>query len=158
MTFVDERELAERALAGLRRDSRLPFPPVAQRIRAARQHLGISQIEVARRWGVEPTLYWGLELRDEELFTCVDVGKLAALAAALELPLMVLLFGEEPSTRPAELEYSDVAERIKWRLSKEGITVHALSESVGWELERVLQDPATLAAFNIVGVWSVRSS
>jgi hypothetical protein len=68
---------------------------------------------------------------------------------------MVLLFGEEPAARPVELEYRDVAERLKSRLSNEGIGVDALSEAVGWELQGVLEDPATLATFNIVGVYDV---
>jgi hypothetical protein len=158
VTFADERTLAERALADLRTNSMCAFPPVAERIRAAREHLGITEAEVARRWGQQPSLYWDLELRDDELFTCVAFGTLAPLAEALELPLLVLLFGEEPPSRPAEVEYSQVAERLRHRLSSEGLTVDALSELVGWELRGVLDDPASLATFNVVGVYDVRTA
>jgi transcriptional regulator with XRE-family HTH domain len=155
MAFTDERALADEWLARRGEAPRALLPPVAKRIREARLRLGLSEAEVAHRWGVEPSLYWDLELRDNELFMCVDFRNLPGLAAALEMPLMVLLFGEEPVTQPPEVEYAEVAQRIRRRLADEGLTVDALSDVVGWELQGVLEDPETLGAFNISGVYDV---
>jgi transcriptional regulator with XRE-family HTH domain len=155
MTFAQERDLAERALADSSTRVSTPFPPTAKRIRAARERLGISQNELAQRWGEVTSMYWDLELRDDELFTCVNFGRLPALAAALGIPLMVLLFGQEPPEPPTRVTYGDVAERIRTRLSLERVTVDALSDVVGWELQPILDDPAVLATFNIAGVYDV---
>ena len=109
MAFADERAVAEEGLARLSSAPSAVLPPVAMRIRDARLRLGITEAEVAHRWGVEPSLYWDLELHDDELFTSVDFRRLPGLAAALELPLMVLLFGDEPETKPPEVGYAEVA-------------------------------------------------
>ena len=158
MAFADERAIADEGLARLGSAPSAVLPPVAKRIREARLRLGISEQEVAHRWGVQPSMYWDLEQRDDELFTCVDFRKLPGLATALELPLMVLLFGEEPKVRPPEVSYAEVAAGIQRRLTDEGLTLDALSDAVGWELGGVLEDPESLAAFNISGVYDVCQS
>jgi transcriptional regulator with XRE-family HTH domain len=155
MAFADERAVAEEGLARLSSAPSAVLPPVARRIREARLRLGITEAEVAHRWGVEPSLYWDLELRDDELFTGVDFRSLPGLAAALELPLMVLLFGDEPEAKPSEVGYAEVAAGLRRRLVDEGLTVDALSDAVGWELGGVLEEPESLAAFNISGVYDV---
>jgi transcriptional regulator with XRE-family HTH domain len=155
MASSDERALADKGLARLGESP--PFsmlPPVAKRIRDARLRLGLTEAQVADRWGVEPSEYWDLELYDSELFSCVDFGKLPALAAALEIPVMVLLFGS-PELEPPEVTYAEVAERLRRRMADESLGVDAFSDTVGWELRGVLDDPASLAAFNVSGVYDV---
>jgi transcriptional regulator with XRE-family HTH domain len=156
MAFADERALADEGLAGLHGSgSRLVLPPVAKRIREARLRLGLTEAEVADRWGVEPSMYWDLELSDDELFMSVDFHQLPHLAEALQMPVMVLLFGEEPPVTPPEVSYAQVAECIRHRVAHEGLSVEALSDVVGWELQGVLDDPASLAGFNVSGVYDV---
>jgi hypothetical protein len=51
--FVAERAMAEQALSSYERDETVEpvFPPAAQRILRAREALGLTQDEVANRWG-----------------------------------------------------------------------------------------------------------
>ncbi len=158
MASSDERARADEGLARLGESpTSSMLPPVAKRIREARVRLGLTEAQVADRWGVEPSEYWDLELYDSELFTCVDFGKLPGLAAALEIPVMVLLFGS-PELEPPDVSYSDVAERLRRRMADERLSVDALSDAVGWELRGVLDNPGSLAAFNVSGVYDVCQS
>lgn len=45
--------------------------------------LGLTQDEVANRWGEQPSMYWDLELSDDEAFTVISVRQLQRLAAVL---------------------------------------------------------------------------
>jgi transcriptional regulator with XRE-family HTH domain len=155
MAFAQERDMAEKALSYDGPDALPPFPPVAARIRAARTQLGISETEVARRLGVEPSMYWDLEWHDDELFMCVDFDRLPELAAVLETSLLVLLFGEEPREPPTRVSYAEVAQRIANRIGGGDVTVEELSEAVGWELRPILDNPAALGTYNIAGVHDV---
>ena len=155
MASSDERALTDKGLARLGDSPTASMlPPVAKRIREARLRLGLTEAQVADRWGVEPSEYWDLELDDSELFTRVDFGKLPGLAAALDIPVMVLLFGS-PELEPPQVSYADVAERLRRRMADERLAVDALSDAVGWELRGVLADPASLAAYNVSGVYDV---
>ena len=71
MGFAAERAMAEQALSNYERDEPAEpvFPPAAERIRRARQALGLTQEDVARRWGEQTSMYWDLELFDDEAFT-----------------------------------------------------------------------------------------
>src|SRR5689334_11899982 len=96
--FDAERQMAEEALASTDiDDSAEPkFPPVAQRFLRAREALGLTQDEVAAQWGEEPSMYWDLELHDDEAFDVISVQDLVTLAAILKVSVMYLLFGQEP--------------------------------------------------------------
>ena len=63
-TFGDERQRVERALALAELDDgdEPDFPPVARRFLQAREALGLTQDEVAAKWGEQPSMYWDLEL------------------------------------------------------------------------------------------------
>ena len=154
MSFEAERIQVEGALAS-EESSSAEFPETASRIRAARKRLGVSESTLASRWGVEPSMYWDLELHNDEIFTCVDLAALSGLAEALEIPLMTLLFGEEPPAPIAKVSYEDVSNAIARRMAQEGLTVEQLSELVGWDLQSILDSPEVLGTFNIAGARDV---
>jgi len=155
MSFEEERAQAERALAAQAGDPAPEFPEVATRIQQARERLGISEEELVRRWGADPSVHWDLELHNDELFQCVDFETLPKLAAALEVPLMAILFGEEPPEPIDKVSYQEVAGRIANRMRSESLTVQRLSEIVGWELQPILERPEALGSYNIAGVHDV---
>ena len=155
MSFLAERDMARRALEYRGPKPYPELPPVASRIRAARERLGVSMLEFASRWSAEPWAYRDLEFADHELFTTVDLGDLPRLASALELPLMVLLFGEAPMRPLSSVSYNDVARAIGRRLSDDGLTIEQLSEIAGWELQPIVDESGTLATFNLQGVFDV---
>jgi hypothetical protein len=63
MGFTEEYLMAEQALSvyelGETVDTELVLPPVAQRILRAREALGLTQDEVAARWGEQSSMYPG---------------------------------------------------------------------------------------------------
>ena len=148
--FADEREMAERALAGanLEVGGEPVFPPVGKRFLQAREALGLVQNEVAAQWGKQPSMYWDLELYDSEAFDVVSVQDLVTLAAVLRVSVMNLLFGEEPSRLPATT-YSEIARRLRAEMSDRAISAEQMSEEVGWALAEYLSDPDKLSELPI---------
>ena len=155
MSFLAERDMARRALEYRGPGPAPDFPPVASRIRAARERLGVSVQDFAARWSEEPSTYWDLELTDDALFRTVALGEIPRLASALELPVMVLLFGEVPMRAVAQVSYRDVAGAIDRQLSHDGLTVEQLSAAVGWELQPILDEPDVLSGLNLSAVLNI---
>jgi transcriptional regulator with XRE-family HTH domain len=149
MSFATERLQVEEALAC--DTTSAEFPAAATRIREARARLGISENALASKWGVEPSMYWDLELHNSEVFTCVDLAALPGLSKALEIPLMTILFGEEPDIPIPKVSYRDVSGAIARRIAQEMLTVDQLSEKVGWSLQSVVDRPEALGSYNIPG-------
>ncbi len=154
MGFATERELVERALAqgDSDADGEPVFPPVARRFLEAREALGLTQEEVAERWGQPSSMYWDLEFHDDEAFTVVTVRDLAILTEILRVPLMRLLFGEEPTPPLPTVAYSEVARRLQARMGSGAVSADELSELVGWELSELLEQPTRMADLPIFGL------
>ena len=111
MGFDEERQMAEQVLGAgdqIETDD-LPYPPAARRFLQAREALGLTQDEVAARWGEQSSMYWDLELFDSEVFEVISVQQIVDLAAVLETSPLFLLFGEEP---PAPLPRTTYAELV----------------------------------------------
>jgi len=152
MSFLEERQSAQQAL-----DSDDPdvgvFPPVARRIRVAREAAGLTREQVAQRLGMELSAYMDVEFHDDELFSVVDFETVPSLACLLGLPPLVMLFGEEPPFDIPAVAPSDVAVALAGRMESEGLTLDQLSEEVGWDLGPVLRDPETIwTDFPVLGM------
>jgi transcriptional regulator with XRE-family HTH domain len=153
VAFADEREIAERALAVADLDGVEPvFPPVARRFLQAREASGLTQSQVAARWGQPPSMYWDLELHDDEAFSVISVQDVATLAAILRVSVMHLLFGQEPSPPLPTTTYAEVARRLRAKMSDRAIAVEEMSELVGWNLAEYLDSPEKLAELPIFGL------
>jgi len=155
--FATERDLVERALAhdDSEQSGEPVFPPVARRFLEAREHLGLTQDEVAAQWGQPPSMYWDLEFHDDEAFTVIGVRELIALAQILHVSVMHLLFGGEPSPPLAAIPYPEIARRLRARMNEQAISEGELSELVGWELAEYLASPDKLAELPIFGLRSI---
>jgi len=155
--FAAERAMAEQALSDYERDDTVEpvFPPVAQRIRRAREGLALTQDDVARQWGEQTSMYWDLELFDAEAFTVISVRQLQRLASVLGTPVNALLFGEDPASPEPDVTYADVIAGLQMRLSGDDVDVEQLGNSVGWDLGNVFADPGTLGDMPIDGLRSV---
>jgi transcriptional regulator with XRE-family HTH domain len=159
--FADEREIAERALAlaDLDDGDEPVFPPVAQRFLQAREVLGLTQSEVAAQWGQRPSMYWDLELHDDEAFNVISVQDLVTLAAILRVSVMHLLFGQEPSPRLPTTTYTEVARRLRAKMGDRAMAVEQMSELVGWDLAEYLDAPDKLAELPIFGLrWACKAA
>jgi transcriptional regulator with XRE-family HTH domain len=157
--FPEERRMAEEALnAG---DSEgaaeAPYPPVARRIREAREALGLSMEDVAERWGMQVSMYWDLEDFDHEAFDVLSIDELCRLAAVLQVPVMTLLFGEEPVPPLEPTGFDEIAEGLRSKMRTDAVTLEELAERVGWELQSFLDDPNTMRELPIFGLrWICR--
>jgi transcriptional regulator with XRE-family HTH domain len=161
--FDEERAMAERGLEDLRLQSESTtdedvFPPTAERFRKARARLGLSDAEVAARWGVRPSEYWDLERYNSEVFTCVGVEELTRLARILGTPLMELLFGARPPTATPPVSYRELARRMEDRATGGETTLPQLSEEVGWDLGPIVHDPDALGAYTLSGLYDICKS
>ena len=150
--MTDQREQAERALAALATAEPASWPPVADRVREARQRAGLTTAQVAERAGLPSASDYGdLELCDDEAFTCVSVGELHAIAAALGSTAADLLFGETLQVPPNAADFATISGRLAERIKEERTTPDAFGGGIGWDIVEVLKKPATLLTFNVVG-------
>jgi transcriptional regulator with XRE-family HTH domain len=118
--FVEERLMAEQALSASELDETVErtFPPAAHRIRRAREALALTQDDVASRWGEHASMYWDLELYDDDVFANISVRQLQRLAAVLGTSVNALLFGEEPASNLPSAPYVDVVARLRVRMAE----------------------------------------
>jgi hypothetical protein len=157
VTFTDERLIADRALEA--KDSEAAsYPPTAERFRTARVRLGLSEHEVAERWGLEASMYGDLELYDNEVFTCIDLDDVPRLARVLETPVMTLLFGSEPETPLTPVPYEEVARRITDEATRRSMDLEQLAETLGWELEPIVRRPDAVGKLPLDGLYDICSA
>lgn len=155
MSFLVERDLAKAALAYEGPPPLPAFPPVAARVRAARQALGLSVDELAARVGLPTSRYVEFELRDSEVFASIDLAALPGFADALGLPVFTLLFGERPLRSIRVITYPDVAHAIERLVNERRATIEALSGTVGRDIHPVVEDPGRLDGFNVKGLFDL---
>ena len=146
MGFAEERELVERALAAADQDDgeEIEFPAVAARFTRARDAVGLSQAEVAERWGQPPSMYWDLEFHDNEAFDVISIDDLVNLARILQVTPNYLLFGGEPSLPVVPVSYSEVVRRLRDKMEAENLSVDRMGDIVNIEIREYLQEPERL--------------
>jgi len=152
--FAEERDMVERALEQGDADDRSEpmFPPVARRFLKAREAAGLTQREVAARWGQQPSMYWDLEFHDNEAFDAVSVSDLITLAAILQVSAFHLLFGEDPSPPLPATTCSDIIRRLRTQMDDRRMSVEDISNLVGWDLTASFADPDRLLDLPIFGL------
>ncbi|MEP6573716.1 MAG: hypothetical protein ABJD11_13515 [Gemmatimonadota bacterium] len=129
------------------------LPPYANRLRAARERAGFSRESLSKQSGMALQHLEDLESFDEELLMTVTLAQLAALGQLIHVEPTELL-ADNPGTRRPESRIAPegIAELIRGRLRARGIPLEELEDEIGWELDRVLEDPATLFEFNADGL------
>jgi transcriptional regulator with XRE-family HTH domain len=158
MNGTDERQQAEDASDGLKsvQDDRPDqWPPVAARIRKARESLGLTEADIAGRLGIAPSDYWDVELHNEEAFVATSLAALSQIADILSIPLHVLLFGPTTKAPASRATFVEIAGRLAALATSEGLSIAEFGERIGWELEPVVASPESLSGFNIVGLRDV---
>jgi transcriptional regulator with XRE-family HTH domain len=160
--MADERALAEAALA-LRQNGGSPgyeaWPKVAERVRDARERLGLSEAEVAERLGISDSEYQDIEFHDDEAFTVFSLNRLARLANVLGLRLEAMLFGPEAPPIAAPTGFATIANRLQQLAAKEGLTLDELGDRVGWELAGMLLNPESMGdALPVFGLYDLCSA
>ena len=152
MAFDEQKAIADAALAARGLERSLPYPPAAEYLRTARERVGLSEEALRLRLGSGVHLCPALELYDSELFQCAEVSTLVSLASALETSVAALLYGEAPVSALAPVSCAEVTRRIRETLAATGATADQFGDRVGWSVEAVLQEPDTLATYNVQGL------
>ena len=96
--------MAEQALSASELDETVErtFPPAAHRILRAREALALTQDDVASRWGEQASMYWDLELYDDEVFTNISVRQFQRVAEGLGTSVDALAFRRRAAVELAE--------------------------------------------------------
>jgi transcriptional regulator with XRE-family HTH domain len=118
--------------------------------------LGLADVELARRIGISLSSYRDLEARDEETFTVLSLGNLVRLAHELNLAPRTLLFGADaPEEGEGTITLDEVSRKLRDRQAASGLSVHEFGDTIGWDVEQLLSEPAALWDFNLVGLRDV---
>jgi hypothetical protein len=115
----------------------------AARIRARREAIGKSEVELTRLLGVNDEAYGDLELYDDELTTVFSLSQALTLASMLKISLCVLLGDDE--FRGDELPLVQLPKLIGSCLSNEGISLEDFESEVGWQLDQFMKSPLRTA-------------
>jgi transcriptional regulator with XRE-family HTH domain len=124
------------------------------RIRAARERLGMMPKEVASAMGLSSAWYDHLELVPGEVFSNVSLAHLKALGQTLGLEPATILAGDGapyPQRRPFE----DVVDGLRRQMESAHIDADTLGERLGWDIRALLADPEQLWNFNVDGLRDV---
>jgi len=154
----NEREQAEAAFDALslpRGVNEPQWPPVARRILEAREQMGLSESVVAAKLGLAPSEYQDIGFHDDEAFTNFSIKHLRDLGEVLRLPLPQMLFGTGAEPVQLSTSFSEIARLIATHAASLQVSLDELSNQVGWELEPIVRDPATLADMNLDGLRSI---
>ncbi len=124
------------------------------RMRAARERLGLTPEEVASKMGLSAPWYYDLEAYPDEVFSTVSLAHLQVLGQTLGLEPATILVGDgaPPMDRG---EFRDVADGLERRMSSEGLDAKTLGDRLGWSIGGVLADPQELWKFNVTGLRDV---
>jgi len=119
----------------------LEYPPsgAAARIKAARVRAGLSEHQASEALGITLPAYYDLESFDDEVFTCLSLDDVLALARLLRIEPLALVVVEQAAARSAErISLPDVVDRMRAHIVSEGLTTESFSNRVGWDIAAAL--------------------
>ena len=124
------------------------------RMRGARERLGLTPEEVAGKMGLAAPWYYDLEAYPDEVFSTVSLAHVLVLGQTLGLEPAKILVGDTTSSTDRR-EFRDVVKGLEHRMESEGLDAETLGERLGWDIRAVLADPGALWNFNVAGLRDV---
>ncbi len=116
---------------------------VAATLRSHRIRAGKSREDLAAELQLNPTWLQDLERRDDELAATLSIFQAMELAAAVGTDLRTLFADDTPAG--PHVSIIELPERVRARLTDEGITVEALSDQLGWDVAPLMESPLQAA-------------
>jgi hypothetical protein len=97
---------------------------------------------MAERLGIGLPAYCDLERFDDELVTCLSLDQVRRLAQVLRVPIAALIADEaDAAASGPAMSITELIDRIRRRLTQEGISVDAFLDRVGWDITAAVTDP-----------------
>jgi transcriptional regulator with XRE-family HTH domain len=126
-----------------------------ERIRQARERLGLSIAQVAERLGRPLAWYRDIESYPEEVFSDLSLAHLQLLGDILCLEPSRILLGDSATSPPRRGEFRDVMIALNRKMAAEGLDAETVNKRVGWEVREVLVDSQELWNFTVDGLRDV---
>ena len=132
------------------------WPPVAERVREARERLGLTVAEVMERLGMSGTEYQDVEWHDDEVFMNLSLKEVVALAGILKMSTSQLLFGSQSTPPMAPVSPMEIVRRLEELARSEGVTMDELGDRLGWDLNPIVRNPEAMGdVLNIPGLHDI---
>src|SRR4051794_17762414 len=113
------------------------------RMRAARERLGMTPKEVASAMGRSAAWYYHVEEVPDEVFSNLSLADLKALGQTLGLEPATILVGA--GAKPAQRRpFGDVVDGLRRRIASEHLDADTLGHLLGWDIRGLLADPEDL--------------
>lgn len=125
-----------------------------ERMRAARDHLGLTPEQVARAMGISAPWYYDLEAYPADIFSTVSLAQLWALGKILGLEPAGILTGGAPPLASGK-HFRDIVDGLERRMKSEAIDADALGTLLGWDIRAVLAEPEKPWEFSVTGLQDV---
>lgn len=114
----------------------------ADRIRAAREHSGLTMAEVAAAAGLNDDWYHDVEWDATEAADNLSLRQLGVIARRMGLEPLFVLEGEaEP---PAPRPLSDLADAVRRESERRGLSAAEVAEWIGWDVPGVQENACGL--------------
>ena len=130
----------------------------ANRLKRAREALGLGQDAVAKLIGITLPWYFDLEAYENELSATLSLATLCQLAQIVRTDPLVLLIGDRANSVDRTIQFGDLVQRLTEQMKAAGLDVEEFGERVGWDLTKILRDPQELWEFNTEGLVDVASA
>lgn len=136
----------------------MPLPPLpfAERLRQAREHLGLRPSAVAEPLGWKLDRLRDLETYDDDLPTALSIMDVGRLAEVLELDPAVLLASQTEAAAAAErLDPRQIVALLSAHLQSAGVSAETFSDQVGWDVAPLFSLPERLWELTADGLFDV---
>ena len=110
-----------------------------ERIRAARERLGLDEGQVAFKTGLSYNEYWDLENFEDEVCTTMSLKDLHGIGAVLGISVRAILEGDPTSSQ--SMTFAEFSNAVRAAVAASGQDVEQWGERAGWDIAPILDDP-----------------
>ena len=143
---------APQACVGRQTVDKMKDKTASERIRKAREEIGLTAEQVAQRLSLSVAWYHDLESYSDEVFSNISLAHLQLLAGIIRIEPRHILLGEQTPAPRVSGQFQDVSDGLKRKMIARGIDSETLSEQVGWNVREVLIDSQELWNFTVDGL------
>ena len=121
----------------------------SERIREARERLGLEPSEVAAAAGLNYDAYFDVEHCDDEATSNISLDQLIVIGRLIGLTPLGILEGSGFPAPARRVSLAELAGRAAERMAGEGMSAYEYGERVGWEMAPVFTDPETIRTYTV---------